>query len=641
MNESSGIGPVFLQKKYRLNTDPQVIATERRRIQHGEKAIPEYLYSNRIQNYLDRLVRDIKMDKHGILKHSLYEQIIIKPAEVPESYFQSVIKRHEEEGRPIESLPEETKKDLVQTLINDQRESLDVWVNYFTSPDAQAQYPDWFKYYVLRSVLVMGRYDKTKKKFGERSKTGKSISQFPELDRDALNFVRDAIEFQQGTRKNLEYKYGISTSERTDFEKSLKEKDINFANLYAWAIDKINPISEELLQQTEGRWVTFPQGSDPTELVRSLTEYGTGWCIRGSSMAKQYLQGGNNIQPSELTVYYSNDKNGQAVVPRVVIVTRNGRIDEVRGVAKEEHLDQYITDVVEKKLAELPDGQKFKKRVIDMQQMTTIHKKCFSVDKKTGVKTYLSPHLNKEELIFLYELEGKIEGFGYNVPDPRIKEVRNRRNPKEDMPVLFGCTKEQIALNIEEIREDTKAYVGKLVPGIFKLLPAHIEYVYTTFPEGRIKREQVTIGGQSKKELENAVNDRLRGFRLGDYARDMIKHRDFTTLQESEEITTIRLKVSDFGFTDYPTTDELFKRAETFGLELCPAEVGPHLRLKDTNQPLNEWYYIAMKQIAGSGGSPGVFGLARDGGGGLWLCGWAIPGDPWFLDDGLVFRLRK
>ncbi len=155
-------GAEFLQKKYKLNTDPGVVATAKK------TRIPEHDYQSRIQSYLDRLSHltspqpleghpnfDRKQRNLEMLKHSLYNQIIIKPEEVPEGYFQSIIKRHEEEGRPIDLIPDDIKKDLTDSLIKDQKESLDTWTDYLSSPDAK--YPDWFKYHALRSILVMGR----------------------------------------------------------------------------------------------------------------------------------------------------------------------------------------------------------------------------------------------------------------------------------------------------------------------------------------------------------------------------------------------------------------------------------------------------------------------------------------------------
>ena len=103
----------------------------------------------------------------------------------------------------------------------------------------------------------------------------------------------------------------------------------------------------------------------------------------------------------------------------------------------------------------------------------------------------------------------------------------------------------------------------------------------------------------------------------------------------------VRLTVRDLGFERGATTEEIYKRAKELGLELCPAEVGPNYRLKYQDQPLNEWIYIGMKQIAGRVGGPDVFRLGR-GEDGLWLSvGWAGPDGGWDPAGGFVFVSRS
>jgi hypothetical protein len=121
----------------------------------------------------------------------------------------------------------------------------------------------------------------------------------------------------------------------------------------------------------------------------------------------------------------------------------------------------------------------------------------------------------------------------------------------------------------------------------------------------------------------------------------MMKNRDFIPGKKREEATLIRLTVADLGFKTSATTDQIYERAQTLGLELCPPDTGPNYRLKYRNQPLNEWVRIGMKQIADSGGYPFVFRLVRDGDG-LWLDNyWATPGLEWHPDSEFAFRLRK
>ena len=103
----------------------------------------------------------------------------------------------------------------------------------------------------------------------------------------------------------------------------------------------------------------------------------------------------------------------------------------------------------------------------------------------------------------------------------------------------------------------------------------------------------------------------------------------------------VRLSVKDLGFTRSATTDQLYKRALELGLELCPAEVGPHYRLQYMDQPMDEWVYVGMKEIAASDGDPHVFEVGRDADG-AWLDRrWADPGTEWDPGDQFLFRLRK
>jgi hypothetical protein len=47
---------------------------------------------------------------------------------------------------------------------------------------------------------------------------------------------------------------------------------------------------------------------------------------------------------------------------------------------------------------------------------------------------------------------------------------------------------------------------------------------------------------------------------------------------------------------------DLYRRALQLGLELCPAEAAPHLRLEYLNQPVGEFLHVAMRPIATYGG---------------------------------------
>lgn len=148
----------------------------------------------------------------------------------------------------------------------------------------------------------------------------------------------------------------------------------------------------------------------------------------------------------------------------------------------------------------------------------------------------------------------------------------------------------------------------------------------------------ITIGGVSKGDLASRLKD---GFFVSDWARDIMGNkRAFTTLPESTGIALVQVKVADLGFTKEPTTTELYQRARERGLNLCPAEVGPHLRLADADQKRGTWYRVAMEPISGSDGVPLVFDVGRHEDGHRWLdTGYADPGDRWNLDLTIVFSV--
>ncbi|MBI1754870.1 hypothetical protein HYR65_01130 [Candidatus Azambacteria bacterium] len=257
---------------------------------------------------------------------------------------------------------------------------------------------------------------------------------------------------------------------------------------------------------------------------------------------------------------------------------QNKIAEDPRGVFdSQQNLEPNMVDILDEKLKEFGgEADAYRKKSEDMRMLTALEKKRENEEAFT-----------KDDLILLYEINGTIEGFGYQ-KDPRIAELRQGRNAEEDMLVIFECARDEIAHVPSQIQSNTKAYVGQLEPGIFRRLPENLEHVYTSFPDKKIRRENVEIGGKSAEQLISEM-----------------------------------------------------QRAQILGLELCPADTGPNYRLRYRNQPLNEWIYMSMKQIAGSDGGPSVFELVRNDGG-LWLDGhWAGPDGEWGPGREFVFRLRK
>lgn len=617
--------PEFLKKKYDLHTAPEVEQAARRKEKRtGERVPPKP--AERIQTYLDRFQEilerpDPDKRERGMeaLKRVLYDKFVIKPEDIPEAYFLNQRRLAREQGHGDIEITDELREQGTEVIITDQKSSLDSWIDYLSSKDAT--YPDWLKYYAFRSILGIGEYDKEKKQFTKRSKG--TVKPFPDLNREALAYVLDAIEQKHAGIKNFTaINMETDEAEYKEFEKFLAGE--NFAKLYAWAIEKVTPASREALANTKGQWVKYDQNSDHLPLVESLQGHGTGWCTAGESTAATQLKGG------DFYVYYSLDEKGKLTIPRAAIRMQENSIAEVRGIGPDQNLDPYIGDVVKKKLTEFPDGQAYEKKVGDMKKLTELEK-----------KTKLGQSLAKDDLIFLYEINQPIEGFGYQ-RDPRIAELRKTRNPEEDAPIVLDCLPSQIAHGQNEINKNTKAYIGNIFPGIFQ---TNLEHIYTSFPEGKIKFKNIELGFGPKTAAEFSTAIKAGGHEIGGWAKDILNKAKFENIREKKQVELVILTVVSLGFRRGATRQEIYDRALELGLELSPAEVGPGLRVqyKKEDQPKCEYLFIGMEPITDSDGNPYVFRVERRDDGESSFCtdnrGWAHnqwnPGDRW------VFVRRK
>ena len=143
--------------------------------------------------------------------------------------------------------------------------------------------------------------------------------------------------------------------------------------------------------------------------------------------------------------------------------------------------------------------------------------------------------------------------------------------------------------------------------------------------------KSITIG---KKITESQL--KKAGIKVSDYVQDLLKWK------EKGKIDLVKISVRTlFGDENPHSTTEIYTKAKEQGLELCPAEVGPVLRLEYKDQPVGEWLFVGMEPITDQDGSPHVWRVFRYDDG-PWLdCYSADPADRWNPDDTFLFRLRK
>jgi hypothetical protein len=113
---------------------------------------------------------------------------------------------------------------------------------------------------------------------------------------------------------------------------------------------------------------------------------------------------------------------------------------------------------------------------------------------------------------------------------------------------------------------------------------------------------------------------------MGDWADEILGRPAFPFSRAKLDIDLVVVSAAELGFgPDGASLRDIYARADTFGLDLCPAEVGPILRLNYLDQPIGEFLHVAMRPVATYGGELVDFTLGNGGSSLLLIGGNAQP----------------
>ena len=413
-----------------LHTSPRVMHVSKESDKKRDRIIN---YLNRIEEVHKKVIQNKSQSALKILKQFYYELYIIKSENIPDAFFENEQRIMRERGYGNFELTQDRKELLINQIIEDQKASLEPWIDYFLFDEESKSYEMWQRYWVFQGLQKLGKYDKEKQKFNKRDKT--TVYPFPPVEREAIF-----------TTIHLMEEYIKNQKSEEEIKSALGEG--NFKTLYEYSIKQIMQKGEKNNPNTiQGKWIKYDQGSDYNILRDSLQGYYTGWCTAaGENFAKSQLANG------DFYVYYTLDQNNEPKVPRIAIrMDGHDTIGEIRGIADNQNMEPEMMPILNEKLKEFPDRDKYYKKEYDMQRLTSIERKH-----EKGID------LDKEDLKFLYEIENKIEGFGYR-KDPRIEEIKTERNIYIDYGTIYNCKEEEIGLKKEDLNNpNIKMYIGGL-----------------------------------------------------------------------------------------------------------------------------------------------------------------------------------
>ena len=467
--ENKNIGEEFLEQKYWSNKKFREAAektAERTKTREGKSVPnePEALIENYLKRFTDIFEReDEQKRERGVksIKRLLHRKYIIKPENISDEYIKGVLfgnfveqkgynrgdlknpdikqelieQFNADTGYDFEdySVPEKERNEIIEMVIKDQTTRLDSWFDYLTGPEAEENIPAAYRYWTFAEMLKLGSYDDERQTYNKRAPN--TVTNFPELDQQALALVLDEIRAKQKNETSQ-----LVLTEKKDQDEFRKRLDSeNFGKLYGFTQEHLESLRlpTEQLTIIKGKWKVFPKGSDAGEVTKALSGFHTQWCIAGEGTAQGYLS------HSDLHIYFSQDQEGKNTIPRACIVdSKKHGITEVRGIRSDEtskqHLDDYITPVVDEHLASMGGGEKWRDTMQDMKQLANIH-----------IKSLQGEELLKDDLRFLYEIDKKIHSTGY-YRDPRIAQILKGRDIKEDLSLILNISKDKISTTQEE-----------------------------------------------------------------------------------------------------------------------------------------------------------------------------------------------
>ncbi len=125
---------------------------------------------------------------------------------------------------------------------------------------------------------------------------------------------------------------------------------------------------------------------------------------------------------------------------------------------------------------------------------------------------------------------------------------------------------------------------------------------------------KITLG--TRKGVD-AYRDALdaASIKVGDAADEILGRPAFPYASTKTDVELALLSVAELGVeAESEPLSEIYERARQVGLQLCPGEVGPQLRLHYRNQPLGEVLHVAMRPVATYDGRLTILALTNFGG---------------------------
>ena len=404
-----------------------VTASARHAERHGnEKA--DSNAENRLNAHLGRLDKLMGRGEHVETRvwDAAINELIIKPGDIPESYWQQQIAIARDNGHGDIEIDSHLKSKIVEQLQDAQKTGAESWATYLQATGDQ--YPTWFKYYAWDGMSKLGVFDKSKGQYRKRRRG--TVAPYPQLNPAALAKVYSAVSSKFDGR------------ESTDVAIAQLVQIGNFNKLYSHFLLNQKAIipTPENPEDVRVEWRKYT--ADDIESIVAAAE-GTPWCIAGEKTAIDYTNDG-----SEFYLFHLQDKETGAFSSTAAASIRmeDGEVAEISGLkgGKDQYVEDALMPTVQAKVAELPGGERYMKAFAHKEKLIEMDRKFQAGDAFT-----------LDELRFLYELDEPIEYIDTYTDDPRPSEFKKNLDiHREQLREVYGADAEWMVMESQEIAKN-------------------------------------------------------------------------------------------------------------------------------------------------------------------------------------------
>ena len=147
----------------------------------------------------------------------------------------------------------------------------------------------------------------------------------------------------------------------------------------------------------------------------------------------------------KIAIVFEKDKNGEFLLPRICLtISKDNKIKDVIGRDENICVEFELLDVLMSKVSSFSNSDEMESKISILKYLSSLKDKITSGEE-----------LEIKDIDFLYEINNELDEMPFGRLDYRFGDVRELVDLKKTLAKYFGCREEEVALENEELNENT------------------------------------------------------------------------------------------------------------------------------------------------------------------------------------------